>query len=78
MSSQVVTPKTEAAILARILLESEDAEPSPEAARDLLSIKLPACDEGRVNELSAKARARALTEAPRHWTLKTWATPRAC
>lgn len=63
MSSQVVTANTEAAILARILLESEDAELSPEAARYLLSIKLPACDEDRVNELSTKARAGALTES---------------
>ena len=65
MSSQVVTPNTEAAILARILLQSEDAELNPEAARYLLSIKLPACDEDRVNELSAKARAGTLTESER-------------
>ena len=63
MSSQVVTPNTEAAILARILLESEDAELSPEAARYLLSIKLPARDEDRVNELSAKARAGSLSDS---------------
>lgn len=62
MSSQVVTPNTEAAILARILLESSEAELSPEAARYLLSIKLPSRDEDRVNELSAKARASILTE----------------
>ena len=62
MSSQVVTPNTEAAILARILIESNEAELSPEAARYLLSIKLPPNDEDRVNELSAKARAGTLTE----------------
>lgn len=63
MSSQAITPNTEAAILARILIESDEAELSPEAARYLLSIKLPSKDEERVNELSAKARAGTLTEA---------------
>ena len=63
MSSQVVTPNTEAAILARMLLESGEGDLSPEAARYLLSIKLPARDEDRVNELSAKARAGTLTES---------------
>jgi hypothetical protein len=62
MSSQLVTSNTEAAILARILIESNEAELSPEAARYLLSIKLPPNDEDRVNELSAKARAGTLTE----------------
>lgn len=63
MSSQVITPNTEAAILARILIESDEAELSPDAARYLLSIKLPPNDEDRVNELSAKARAGSLTES---------------
>lgn len=62
MSSQVVKPNTEAAILAQILLESGEAELSPDVARYLLSVKLPARDEDRVNELSAKARAGTLTE----------------
>ena len=65
MSSQVVTPNTEAAILARILIESGEVELNPDAARYLLSIKLPPNDEDRVNELSAKARAGALTESER-------------
>ena len=63
MNSQVVTPDTEASILARILLESSEEELSPGAARYLLSIKLPTCDEERVNELSAKARAGTLTKS---------------
>ena len=63
MSSQVITPNTEASILARILLESGETELSPEAARYLLSIKLPARDEDRVNELSAKARTGSLTDS---------------
>lgn len=62
MSSQVVTPNTEAAILARIIQADERAL-SPEAAQYLLSMKLPATDEDRVNELSAKARAGSLTDA---------------
>jgi hypothetical protein len=41
MSSQVVTPNTEAAILARILLESEDAKLSPEAVLASVVRSLP-------------------------------------
>jgi hypothetical protein len=62
MSSQVLTPNTESAILARIL-ESEERDLTPEADHYLLSMKLPSADEDRVNELSAKARAGSLTEA---------------
>ena len=62
MSSQVVTPNTEAAILARII-QADERELTPEAARYLLSMKLPMSDEDRVNELSGKARAGSLTEA---------------
>jgi hypothetical protein len=61
MSSQVITPNTEAAILARII-QADERELTPDAARYLLSMKLPASDEDRVNELSAKARAGSLTE----------------
>lgn len=60
MSSHVITPNTEAAILGRIL---EADELSPSAARYLLSMRLPDADEKRVNELSAKARAGWLSEA---------------
>ena len=63
MSSHVVGPNTEAAILARIIIQSDETELSPEAARYLLSMKLPSSDEDQVNELSAKARASSLTEA---------------
>jgi len=62
MSSQVVTPNTEAAILARII-QSEERELTPEVARYLLSMKLPSSDEERVNELSAKARSGSLTDS---------------
>jgi hypothetical protein len=61
MNSQVITPNTEAAILARII-QSEERELTPEIARYLLSMKLPSSDEERVNELSAKARSGSLTE----------------
>jgi hypothetical protein len=61
MSSQLVTPNTEAAILARII-QSDESELSPEVARYLISMKLPSPDEERVNELSARARAGSLTE----------------
>lgn len=62
MSSQVLTPNTEAAILARII-QSEDREITSEVASYLLSMKLPSIDEKRVNDLSAKARSGSLTEA---------------
>jgi hypothetical protein len=62
MSSQVLTPNTEAAILARII-EADERELTPEAARYLLSMRLPTSDEQRVDELSAKARDGSLTEA---------------
>jgi hypothetical protein len=62
MSSQVVTPNTEAAILARVI-QSDERNLSPEVARYLLAMKLPSDDEERVNQLSAKARDGSLTEA---------------
>jgi hypothetical protein len=62
MSSHVVTPNTEAAILARII-EADERELTPDAARYLLSMRLPTRDEARVDELSAKARAGSLSEA---------------
>ena len=62
MSSQVITPNSEAAILARII-QADERQLTPEAARYLLSMKLPPEDEDRVNQLSAKAREGSLTEA---------------
>ncbi len=64
MSSQTITPNTEAAILTRIL-KAEDQAITPDVARFLLSMKLTEADEERVNELSAKACAGSLTEGER-------------
>ena len=62
MSSHVVTPNTEAAILARVI-ESDSSAITPDIARYLLSMQLPPADEERANELSAKARAGSLGES---------------
>lgn len=61
MSSQVISSDTEAAILARAL-ESDAVALTPEAARYLLSVRLPLSDRERVDQLSAKARTGTLTE----------------
>jgi hypothetical protein len=63
MSSQVVSPNTEAAILARII-QSDERELTPDVARYLLSLRLPETDEERLNELSAKARALSFGFSP--------------
>lgn len=61
MSSHSIPIDSEAAILTRIL-ETDDQELTPEAARYLLSRKFTTGDEDRVDDLSAKARAGSLTE----------------
>jgi hypothetical protein len=48
-------------MLARIL-QADAQELTLDAARYWLSVKLPASDQDRVDELSAKARAGSLTE----------------
>jgi hypothetical protein len=62
MSSHVLTPNSESAILARIL-QADSPELTPDAARYWLSVGLPASDQDRVDELSDKARAGSLSEA---------------
>jgi hypothetical protein len=62
VTSQFLTPNSEAAILARILA-SDERELTPDAARYLLSMKLPPLDQDRVDALSEKARAGSLTQA---------------
>ena len=53
---------SESAILARVIRANEDPL-TPDVARYLLSMRLPASDEERVNELSAKAQAGSMTDA---------------
>jgi len=62
MSSQALTPNTESAMLARIL-QADEQELTLGAARYWLSVKIPASDQDRVDELFAKARAGSLTDA---------------
>lgn len=59
MSSQVVPPQTEAAILAR-LIERPQTDLSPGAAEYLLSIRFDDRDIARMNELSEFARQGTL------------------
>jgi hypothetical protein len=59
MSSQVVTPDTEAVILARVI-ETDQDEMTPGVARHWLAMRLPRADGARVDELSAKARSGSL------------------
>src|SRR5450432_3336634 len=59
MSSQVVTPNTEAAILARIMQRRDSM--SPEVAKYLLSIDFDADDTARMNVLAERAREGQLT-----------------
>ena len=61
MSSQLLAPNTEAAILARVI-ESGLSAITPDVARYLISMQLPLGDRERVDELSAKAREGSLTE----------------
>ena len=61
MSSQIIAPNTEAAILARVI-EADPSAVTPDVARYLLSMQLPRTDRERVDELSAKARDGSLTE----------------
>ena len=62
MSTQVIEPNTEAAILSR-MIQTGERELTPEAARYLLAMRLPSSDEDRVNELSEKARVGSLTKS---------------
>jgi hypothetical protein len=62
MSSQAITPNTEAAILARVI-EADPNEITPDVAEYLLSMQLPREDRARVDELYSKARSGSLTAA---------------
>jgi hypothetical protein len=60
MSSQITSPNTEAAILAR-LIQIEHEELSRGAAEYLLSIRFDERDTARMNQLSELARQGRLT-----------------
>jgi hypothetical protein len=62
MSSQVSSPNTEAAILAR-MIQLGQHELSPSAAEYLLSIRFDEHDMARMNELSELAQEGKLTGA---------------
>jgi hypothetical protein len=59
MSSQVISPNTEAAILAR-LIQARDSV-SPDVAKYFLSIDFAADDTARMNVLAERAREGNLT-----------------
>ena len=59
MSSQVITPNTEAAILARLIQARDNM--SPDVAKYLLSIDFDADDTERMNLLAERAREGHLT-----------------
>ena len=61
MSSQLITPKDEAAIWAR-LIESQPEELIPEAAKYLLHFQLTDNDQSRMQELADRSQAGILTE----------------
>lgn len=61
MSSQLITPQTEAAIWAR-LMDSQREDLMPDAARYLLSFQFPESDRVRMQELAEKSEAGSLTE----------------
>jgi hypothetical protein len=60
MSSQALTPNSEAAILAR-LIQTQDRNLAPDVARYLLSFAFQPADAERMNQLAERAQAGALT-----------------
>jgi hypothetical protein len=61
MKTETLPPETEAAVWLRIL--HPDGKLTPEAARAILRLSFPETERDRMHELSAKARAGALTPA---------------
>ena len=61
MSSQLITPKNEAAIWAR-LMESQPDDLTPEAAKYLLGFGFSESDRGRMQDLADKSEAGTLAE----------------
>jgi hypothetical protein len=61
LSSQLITPRGEAAIWAR-LIESQPEELTPEAARYLLRFEFTESDQSRMQELADRSQAGTLSE----------------
>jgi hypothetical protein len=61
LSSQLITPRGEAAIWAR-LIESQPEEVTPEAARYLLGLGFTENDQARMQELADRSQAGSLSE----------------
>jgi len=61
MSSQVFTPSGEAAIWAR-LIESQNGELAPEAAKYLLTLHFGEKDQARVQDLAGRSQEGTLSE----------------
>jgi len=61
MSSQVFTPSGEAAIWAR-LIESQNCELAPEAAKYLLTLHFSDEDQARVQDLAGRSQEGTLSE----------------
>jgi hypothetical protein len=59
-----LTKTTEGAIWSRVI-EPEDGDLTPEAARALLRLEFPESDRKRMHELAAKAREGTLTPVER-------------
>jgi len=64
VSSQLLSPNSEAAIWAR-LMEARKNELSPEAAEYLLSITFPETDRKRLEQLAERSAAGTLTDEER-------------
>ena len=64
MSSQAITPNSEAAILAR-LISAQETIAAPEVAQYLLSFAFQPSDIERMNELAERSQAGTLTESER-------------
>jgi hypothetical protein len=61
MRSQVLTPSGEAAIWAR-LIESQEGELTPEAAKYLLTLRFSDEDQARVQDLADRSQEGTLSE----------------
>ncbi len=61
MSSQLITPKSEAAVWAR-LIESQPDNLAPEAAKYLLGLRFSESDQARMQDLADRSQAGTLSD----------------